>query len=272
MGGTTTRVASSKNLGKLYKIVKFPTNRDVRTQKLFIEDAILKVSDRGHVEYFCLGVPGTVDKDNKKFLRMPNYSQLNGKDFSELVDSKFGDNVYVENDATMAAVAEAMMGAGEDDEFKSVAYLSLGTGVGGARVEKEHFSYLSAEPGHQIISAEGRICKGCGQQGCLEAYASGRSFKELFKINAEDCTDKTIWRQYSSYLAIGLINIISMWRPDIIILGGSVANKFGIFQSLLVERLIVLDFFDIPPIVKSKIGDEAGVYGGFLITERVLNP
>ena len=273
MGGTTTRVASSKDMAKLHKIVKFPTNKAVSSQKLFIEDAILKVSDRAKVEFVCFGVPGTVDTATRKFLRMPNYPALNGKDFSELIDTRFGELVFVENDAALAALAEATLGSGKnavDGKARIVAYLALGTGVGGARVDRTTFSYLAAEPGHQIISAEGRLCKGCGQHGCLEAYASGTSFTEMFGCNPIDCSNPAVWQQYASYLAIGIINVISMWRPDIIVLGGSVSNKFLLFEGPLRERLKELNFFDIPPIVKSQIGDEAGVYGGFLLTEKVI--
>lgn len=163
-------------------------------------------------------------------------------------------------------MGESVFGPGKD--YEVVVYITLSTGVGGVRIVNKKIDphQKHSEPGHMIIKEGGRIFQKCQQKGCFSAYSSGTAFKEMYQINPRDCNDQKIWADYAYYLSIGLINIISVWAPDIIILGGSITNKYEeFFKAPLDAFLRDQKLFSIPPIVVSAFGDESGLYGGFVL-------
>ena len=169
------------------------------------------------------------------------------------------DDIYIDNDANAAAWGEAIAGAAKGSSHSIM--ITLGTGVGGGiiidgRVESG-FNGAGGELGHIVIEKGGRPC-GCGRRGCWEAYssatalikmtqekidecsASGRQtvLFELVKKNgkvsgktafdgarAGDAASKEIVDTYLDYLACGLANIINIFQPEIISLGGGVSNE-----------------------------------------------
>jgi len=271
LGGTKTRVASSKDLKSIHKIERFDTVADLQKQKDLLVDSIGRVVGKEEVEYICLGVPALIDKENKEFKIADNYPQLNGLSFGALLGMDFAhQNIIAENDATLAALGEA--NRGEAAKYNVVAYLTLSTGVGGARIENKQISnhHGSSEPGHMIIVENGRYDDSCGQRGCLQAYVSGTSFREIYKVEPEKAIAKEIWTEYGSHLATGIVNLIAMWDPEIIVLGGGVSQKFELFSAAMYEDLNLQNFFEVPKIVVSKLGDENGVLGGFDLIKQQL--
>jgi predicted NBD/HSP70 family sugar kinase len=122
-----------------------------------------------------------------------------------------------------------------------------------------------------IVKAGGKLCRSCGQRGCLESYVSGKSFKEIYEVGPSKCDDAEVWEKYAHDLAPGIVNLVAMWGPDIIVLGGSISKKFEpFFKEPLIKKLEEEPLFDIPPIVKSVLGDDSGLYGGFLYLKQVL--
>ena len=271
LGGTNTRVASSVDLRQIYKVEKFDTQPHLEAQKEIIKSAISKVTEKNEVKAIAIGVPGMLDRKNQRFHRLPNYPNLNNVSYNSLFDGDLARvPMYVENDSALAGLGEAVLGVGMD--YNSIAYLTLGTGVGGVRIEKKslHFGQRLFEPGHQIIARDGRYHSGCGQHGCLEGYVSGRAFVQIYGVKPENCNDIKVWSSYGSDLAVGLINVIAMWSPDVIILGGGLANKFYLFYKSLIKRLQEETVFDIPPIRRSENMDNAGLLGGFVLIGQSL--
>lgn len=270
MGASNTRVASSWDLSVIYKTEKFNTNPDLPTQKNLIRETINKLSDNQKVNALCLGVPGKINKNGKKFTRLPNYPPLNGKSFKDLIEMDAKSLLFVENDVTLAGIAEAVMGEGRN--YTTLAYLSLGTGVGGVKVEKKDRKLVFDNPevGHHIIVENGRLNKNCGDYGCLEAYTSGSSFLQIYKTKPEDCEDIEVWADYANYLALGISHILDIWKPQILILGGSISNKFEYFYPDLLFKLKKIAHTDIPEIKTSKLADSVGLYGGLIYLNNAL--
>lgn len=264
LGGTNTRVASSEDLISFVLVEKFLTEPSLANQKEKVVQAIKNVSHNARLDGVSIGVPGQIDFASAKFKFITNIPFLSGVAYSGLI----GDvecKVIGQNDTSLAGLAEAVRGAGVG--YDVVAYITLSTGVGGARIIQGKLNDLAKhnEPGHMIIHPEGRYLDTCGQNGCFEAYCSGKSFSQLYNIEAAECTDKDLWAKYASDLALGLTNVIAMWSPDIIVLGGSVVHKFDdYFKAPLLENLSQQKVFSIPPIVKAKLGDDAGLYGGLI--------
>ncbi|MFC1622139.1 ROK family protein [Patescibacteria group bacterium] len=247
LGGTNTRIASSKDLENIFKEDKFNTSSDVNKQKALISKSVEKVSEGEIPEKICFGVPGLIDKD--KFLKVPSISDYNGVAFSDFFEGNY--ELVVQNDAALAGLAEATRGAGK--EYDTVAYLTLSTGIGGSLVQKGTVRHL--EPGHMIIDKD----------KSLEDLISGGNFEKNYGKLPQDCVDEKIWMDYTGRLSIGIVNIVAMWSPEIIVLGGGMVNKFHDFiYPLLMKSLENQVFFEIPLVKKAHFMDEAGLIGGFI--------
>lgn len=272
LGGTKTRVASSKNLTELFEIEKFSTNENLDAQKKLLNESIISVSHSEKVLGISIGVPAILDRKEGKYKHLTNFHELDGYEYGEILDTTLREALYiVENDAALAGLAEAVSGAGRD--FPVVAYITLSTGVGGVRIADEELphGFKFSEPGHHIIEPEGRYHESCGQNGCWEAYVSGDAFEEIYGRSPIDCTDENIWEDYAYRLSRGVINLISFWAPDVIVFGGGMSNNYDFFSDPLVRHLNSQKFFDIPEIRKSEYMDNAGVTGGFIALSRADN-
>jgi len=223
-------VASSKN-----EKVKFLTNPDIGVQKKLLSNAIKQVSGGEVVKATCLGLPGMFD--SKKIINLPNIPTYNNYKISDLIEV---ENIFVKNDAVLAGLAEAVDGAGKG--YNRVAYLTLGTGVGGSLIVSGVAKNM--EPGNEFFS-DGET---------FENHVSGRAFERIYRASSKNCEDINVWKEYAKDLTTGIKKIILPWKPDVIVIGGGVANRFEKFSS---------SFIDIPvPIKKSKFMDRAGLMGG----------
>jgi len=274
MGGTTTRIASSKDLESIHKSEKFPTHKDLFEQKKLVTNTIQNLIDGENVEYICMGVPGMVDKKERVFENIVNYPQLSGQTFESFFDlTETNDKLLVENDAALAGLGEA--GRGEAQDHSVVAYLTLSTGVGGVLIKDKMIDDIPehSEPGHMVIVEDGIEDEVCGQKGCLHAYLSGAMFEKTYFCNdpkatfcegerPEDTNDKKIWKEYGKHLATGLTNIIAMWDPQIVVIGGSISNKWDLFSPSMFDSLNDQALFEVPKVVRSTLGDDNGLLGG----------
>jgi glucokinase len=265
IGRTNTRVASSKDLVNLHQSVRFLTEPILKNQQQKLKEAIEKVSEGEKPKFGCVGIPGIIDREKNEFIRVNLYPELNGFTYMMLLQGCLETfPVYVENDALLSGYAEAVAGSGK--EFNIVCYLTLSSGVGGVRVSYKTLdrTVFYSEPGHMIIMEGGRPDKTCGQRGCLESYTSGTSFKEIYGMEPKDCNDEAIWNDYSKHLASGLVNIMAMWAPEVVVLGGGVSQKFDFIYTGLMDNLKKQRFFPVPEIRKSAFGDDSGIKGGFI--------
>jgi predicted NBD/HSP70 family sugar kinase len=189
--------------------------------------------------------------------------------------------VRIANDADCAALGEAAAGAGKD--VSDLVMFTLGNGVGGGIILKgeifEGGIMGGSEVGHQVIRVNGRRCS-CGRKGCLEAYvsmpalirsasqAAGRELeiREIFE-NAEegDIVMQEVLEQYTQMLGQGIVNIVNMFRPQMIILGGLVSEYADILRDPIM-RMISEDTFGgnlgkLPELRTSVLGSDAGMIG-----------
>lgn len=204
--------------------------------------------------------------------------------------------IYIANDANSATYGETLAGAA--GQYENVIMLTLGTGVGsGIIIDKKIYSgadNMGAELGHTKLVYNGTPCT-CGQKGCLEAYCSStaliRNTQEAVmdepdslimrlcgndkdKINGEiifeaakagDPLATKLIDEYISYLAAGISSFITIFRPEVIILGGGLAHAGDFLFKPLSERLYTCTFgadeIGLPPIVGAELGNDAGIIG-----------
>ncbi|ARN56737.1 ROK family protein [Sedimentisphaera salicampi] len=129
-----------------------------------------------------MGLPGPANLSEGILINPPNLPGFENCPVRDIFSSKLGREVVIENDANAACWAEYECGKGEQSE--DIAFVTLGTGVGGGIVCDGHllhgFRESAGEVGHIIIYPDGRLC-GCGQRGCAEAYASASNTAERAK-------------------------------------------------------------------------------------------
>ena len=263
VGGTNTRLATSKNLKNIKEYRIFPTQKNFNLGIKKIINAIEEMALQSQIKTFAIGLPGVIDKEKQKLLKAPNLKNWDNKPITKLLSKKFKCPVFIENDTSLAGLGEAVFGAGK--KYKIIAYLALGTGLGGVRIVNQQIDQSSQgfEPGHQIIKTNGKKCS-CGQKGCLEAYLTSKAFYQKYKIKPENCTNPKIWANFSQNLGQGLVNIISLWSPNIVIIGGGFSRK----GEMLLKPLRIflkqnLQILNPPLIIKSVLEDKSGIYGGF---------
>ena len=267
IGGTTTRLALSTDGKTLGASKIIPTESNFEKSIEEIKKASAELSGYQKIISAAGGIKGPLDKNKTTTLNPPNLPDWIGKPFKEEFENIFGCPVYLENDAVVSALGEAISGAGIGK--KIVAYIGIGTGVGGARIidGKIDVNSLGFEPGHQIIIPDGNQC-GCGGKGHLEAYISGTALLHLKGIKAEEIKDPEVWEKVAKYLGVGLNNVTVFWSPDIIVLGGSVMNSIDIekVRNYLKEYLTI--FENKPEIVLSKHGESSGLYGALSLLKN----
>ena len=181
-----------------------------------------------------------------------------GEPIAELVKKELTIPVYIENDAALAGLGEAIVGAGRG--FNLVAYITVSTGVGGAKIENGRIdeNTFGFEPGQQIITINGETI------GRLEDYVSGLAVTQRFGRPPHELTDEKIWQDLSRYLAVGLTNTILHWSPDCLVLGGSMFHEPG-FKVAVLEPLIRQDltiFPQLPVIKEATLGEQGALCGG----------
>jgi glucokinase len=173
---------------------------------------------------------------------------------AEELAGAFGVKVAVENDADAGALGEAAWGAGRGK--KRLIYVTIGTGIGGGIVldGQIYRGVDGAHPelGHQVIEAGGLPCS-CGLQGCWEALASGTAMAEWFRAQVQMTHDqhRASWNtreiceaarqgdesarraaeREAKYLGLGIANLINLFAPDSIVLGGSVMKSADLFLA-----------------------------------------
>ena len=182
VGGTKIAGALVSETGNILKSLKVPTPAD-NTDALItaVVEMVKELSSGQEVAAVGVAIAGFIDADQSEVIYSPNLS-LRNEPLKAKLEARLGIDVFVENDANAAGWAEYRFGAGRDSDHMMM--ITIGTGVGGAIVAKGELFRggfgIGAELGHTNFIQEGRLC-GCGQNGCLEQYASGSALLDSAK-------------------------------------------------------------------------------------------
>ena len=253
--------------------------------ELFIIETVKDMMSEFEVESIGIAVPGTIS-DNK-IIKSVNLD-LENYDLVNKLKEKLNLDIKLKNDAKCAALAEQKYG--ELAQYKNSVFLCIGTGVGGAVIYNNKLLEPTEFPGfefsHTIIHKNGNMCN-CGKRGCFETYASLKKFKkkisyefqlntmdggiirDFIRKNPENATLKYMLNKYIEDLSIGISNIINIFEPDAICIGGSFAEYKDILynplkNALLQGNLLFNKRCDI--IIKlAKLKNDAGIIGATLI-------
>ncbi len=263
IGGTKTRIAVSENRKKISKFKIFNTPQNFEEAISLVKKNVEQLAQGRKIKAMVVGIAGPLDLKKIKLVNSPNLPFWVNRPLKKILSQKLKARVHLENDAILAGLGEVNYGAAKGK--KNVAYLTIGTGVGGAKfingvVDKNARGF---EPGQQIINFDDK-----NNLTTLEKNISGSALFRKYKIEAEKITSQKIWQKEASLLAKGLNNIIVLWSPEIIVLGGSLMKSISLS---LVKKHIKQDltiFSDLPLIKKSKFGDLSGIYGGLYFLNK----
>ena len=247
-----------------------------------------------------VGCPGTVEIHSGMIMHTCNLP-LRNVPLRKLFHQLSSLPMYIENDANCAALAEYHAGAGRNS--KRFVTITLGTGIGGGIIHHGKIWHgangIAGEVGHMSIDVNGKPCP-CGRKGCWEQYASATALKLLTKEAMEANPDsvlahvitgndghvsgqsafmaaregcpigKEITQQYIGYLAAGITNIVNIFQPDTLAIGGGVSNETDEQLLLPVQKLV--SALSVPcaeekrtRIVKAELGTNAGMIGAALL-------
>lgn len=272
ISGTKTRVAISSDLKKIDKVEFFKTPAKFEDGIKKIIETISKMTDKKPLG-FAGGVRGRLDEDKTGIENDSILTKWTNRSIVGELKKHFNAPVFLENDAAIAGVGEAVFGAGEGLEI--IAYHTVSTGVGGAKIENGEIdiSSIGFEPGNQILDVD-RTILGDEITPTLENLVSGTAVAERFGMPAYEIPQSdVVWDELAEYLAQGLRNTIVYWSPDAIVLGGSMILgdpriEIDSIRKYTVETLN--SFEESPFITKAKLGDEAAFYGAMAILKQRL--
>jgi len=287
IGGTDTKIGLVDVHQKLIVQESIPTEAEKSPEEIIgrIAAKALELLEQQEIPMDqCVGVgvgmPGTIDRDRGIVLYSNNIRWKNVELVREM-EKYFPIPVKIANDADCAALGEAVAGAGK--ECQDVIMITLGTGVGGGVIlNGEIFSgggVGGSELGHTVIVENGETCT-CGRKGCLEAYASATALKrDAFRATGRALTPREIFdgaeqgdkalKQvvdlYIHRLGIGIVNIVNIFRPQLILLGGGISARKDVLippiRKMMEEECFGGTIGELPEIAAASLGNEAGMIG-----------
>lgn len=267
IGGTKMRVAGSDDLKTFVsEPVVLETPKEYRTGIAALKEVMDRASAEAPIEGIAGGIAGSIDQERGCLTRGPNLSGWFEKPIRDDLVQTFGVPVHIENDAAVVGLGEMHHGAGSAEGI--AAYLTVSTGVGGARYENGAIDTYaqSFEPGHQIIDPDKSMCPDC-ESGELESYIGGAATERRMGKKPYDILEPEFWETYAKYLAYGLNNTIMHWTPRLVVLGGSMivgdpAIPVDRTEAYLKE---ILSAEQMPEIKKAELGDLGGLYGAMVL-------
>ncbi|MCK4592731.1 ROK family protein, partial [Candidatus Parcubacteria bacterium] len=275
-------VEINKNGYKIYDYQKNGTPKDKKDVIQKLIELIVYYKKNNSFKRIGIGIAGQIDYKKDIINYIPNIKGFKNINLKKIIKETIGEKVEIDNDVKCFALAENVFG--KVRKYHNIVYLAIGTGIGGA-IEFDDKLYrgennIAGEFGHMVIVDNGKKCA-CGNKGCWEQYMSGRAIEKLYfdfygqKKKSKDIAidsvkgvkkDKKVIKQTSSYLAIGLVNIINTINPEVILIGGSVVRQDEILKLAKKEALKkVLIPGRKTKILKSRLGNEATLVGAGLL-------
>ena len=268
------------------------------TARAALKSANLTLDD---VPWVGLGSPGTVNRTTGIIEFANNLPFRNTPMMQMLSDRLDGKRVVMENDANAAAYGEYMAGALKGAQ--NAVAITLGTGVGGGVIIDgiiySGSNFAGAELGHTVIVVGGRPCT-CGRHGCWETYASATGLIKTTKEYMADAPkDSALWEivegdidrvngrtafdamrkgdpigqkivdEYIAYLSEGIVNMVNIFQPDILCIGGGISNEretlLAPVRDFVAKQQYAMNSAKKTVICRAELGNDAGIIGAALL-------
>jgi glucokinase len=308
LGGTKTAglVLDRGDIVERYRLSTDATSQDSVMGGLLEVYSRLResaVSKGMEIEAVGLGIAGFVDFERGVVTEAPNHP-LRDAHVKDILEKRCGLPVFVDNDANVAALAEARLGAGKGARF--LVHLTLGTGIGGGIIIDGQVYRgalgAAAELGHMVICENGPHCN-CGARGCLEAMVSGvaiyQRVEELAAVgrvspmveefladpaafsaeavgrhaDAGEVVAEEILREAGRHLGTGIASLVNIFNPDAVTLSGGLLGSFSHMEDAM-RRSFAETAIDISRrhvrILTGTLGDDGGMLGAAILALESL--
>ena len=247
-----------------------------------------------------IGIPGTVDRRNGMLVQAPNIANTKDFPFTSDLSDRIGTEtpVFIENDASCAALGEYRAGAGRGSN--SMVMITLGTGFGGGMVLDGKLwsgeDGFAGEVGHMTIDPSGPGCA-CGARGCIETYVSQVAIKRIVREHpklreklagteesaiperlAELAHEKDqaaigVWNDFGANLGVGISILVNVLDVKTVVVGGGLSGAWPLFIGKTLEeteRRCLGGAARKLQIKKAALGDDSGVLGACYIAKSGL--
>lgn len=270
IGGTKTRLTISHDAKTFVEPVIIPTEQNFDLALQNIDTQIKKITSKT-ITSTIIGTPGVMDKASGSLSVSPNLPQWVNKPIIKKLDELSNSPTQYVNDSDLAGLGEACYGAGQD--YNIVTYLTISTGVGGSRIINKKIDDLTYgfEPGFQIIDASGKLCPDCHQPSSLEDLIGGANVTKRYKCHPKDIKDRQVWHTIALWLSYGLNNIISLWSPEVIILGGPMMRDIPIDKVREYTTKLAIFVPQIPDIKPAAHEEDKAFYGALALLNTKHN-
>lgn len=295
VGGTNIKLGLVQSRGKVIARTSFPTKSFTSSKTQLITvlaeriNAILdeKGLAKKDVAGVGIGLPGLIDyeKGNVRFL--PNIPGWRNVPLKSILQKKLGLPVFIDNDVKIITLAEWKFGAGRG--AKDMICLTLGTGVGSGLILNGRLyrgpDNAAGELGHMPLNETGPACN-CGGSGCLETYIGNQrllararvlmgrpiTLEEMSALaRRADPKALAFWKEVASHLGNALVGVVNLLNPQLIVVGGGVANNhrflFKTAQEVVNRRAMPTQSAAVK-IVHASLGDDAGIIGGQVLVQN----
>lgn len=259
------RLASSRDGETIEKTVIVNTPATYESGMNAFRRAAESLADGEGIDALAGGIAGPFSQRTSTLVSSPNLSDWVGRPFKTELEKYFNAPVYVENDAALGGLGEAVNGAGRGHEI--VAFITVSTGVGGARIVGGKIDQKSVgfEPGHQIIDAD-RTMVPNSFGNLLGDYISGKGLEKRMGKKPKEIHEPGLWDGAAKMLAYGLNNACVFWSPDVVVLGGSMitgdpAISLAKTAEYLRQTLKIYGADHVPEIKMAELGDQSGLLG-----------
>jgi len=299
VGGTNIKLGIVSSTGRVIAKNVLPTKSFVRDKRKLIEVMISSCRDiiqrhnlsSKNILGIGIGLPGLVDFKRGMVRTLINIYGWKDVPLKKILEKVLQKPVFVDNDVNLMALGEWKFGAGRG--YENIFCVTLGTGVGGAFILNNELyrgeGFTAGEFGHVPLNEHGSRC-GCGGYGCLEQYLGNRYLtkraREIFRI--KDITLQKVgdlagrgdrkaldfWQDAAIHLGNGLVNVVNLFNPRRIVIGGGVANNFRFFSKTL-KGIVKKRAMKIPAamaeILPARLGEDAGIIGAQVLVNGAIN-
>ena len=310
LGGTNIAVGVVDDNYKIIGEAKIKTNAPrpadeicddiANAVNMAISNAKITMDDIGFVG---IGAPGSINPITG-IIGFSNNLGFENTPIVKMLEDRLNKKVIIDNDANAAAVGEMLAGAGVG--CNNIVAVTLGTGVGGGTIIDGKMllgtNFAGGELGHTVIVLNGEQCT-CGRRGCWEAYASATALVKQTKAKMLENKDSKMWEivngdlekvngktafdairlndkagievvdQYCDYVACGVINLINVFQPTVVCIGGGVSKEGDVLISRINKHLDerFSKNIDKQSIVKAAVlGNDAGIIGAAML-DKIYN-
>jgi predicted NBD/HSP70 family sugar kinase len=264
VGGTKTLVASVDDKGTRIKEVRFETPAEYQEFLTELASAISNVAKGKSPSLISMALPGLLDRNNGVAIAFGNLPWKNIEIINDVSTQTGVEDVLIENDAKLAALAEAN---NLSPLPHKVLYITVSTGIGAGLVidGKLDPDFLDMEIGHMTVQHEGKLSG-------WEEIASGKAINAKFGKKVSEITEPEQLYYIGHVLALGINYLIATLTPNAIIVGGGAGAHLNNFKDQLLTELDIMstDMITIPPITVAKDPEEAVVNGCIINAQQYL--